>query len=95
MPSIQLLRDRQEDSFLDDGSVSLSPTRRADSIVVEVYDVRGAHVRTLLRGAIAAGRHALAWDGRSDDGAAAAPGVYLVRAYGFGQASTLRVALLR
>jgi hypothetical protein len=36
-------------------------------------------VRTLLHGTREAGRHAVTWDGRSDDGAPGAPGVYFYR----------------
>jgi parallel beta-helix repeat protein len=45
-----------------------------------VYDVRGRQVRRLLAGAVlAAGTHSAVWDGRSDSGLEAAPGVYLCR----------------
>lgn len=43
-----------------------------------VYDLRGRLVRELLPASLlAAGPHAVAWDGRGDDGRAAAAGVYL------------------
>ncbi len=62
---------------------------------VEVFDVRGARVRTLVHGVLAAGRHPLEWDGRRDDGGPAAPGLYLVRARSGAAAQTLRIAFLR
>ena len=78
------------------GSVRLSLDQpAARDAVVEVYDVRGARVRTLVRGVLLAGRHALAWDGRREDGGAAAPGMYLVRARSGRDTHTLRVAFLR
>jgi subtilisin family serine protease len=78
------------------GSVRLSLDQAATgSARVEVYDVRGALVRTLVRGLVTAGRHALAWDGRRDDGGRAAPGIYLVRARSGPSSRTLRVAFLR
>lgn len=52
---------------------------RAGDVALEVFDLRGARVRTLARGPFAAGRHALPWDGRDGDGRVVAPGVYLVR----------------
>ena len=45
---------------------------------IEVFDVRGAHVRTLAAGTYPAGRHRLAWDGRDDAGRARSSGVYLI-----------------
>ncbi len=62
---------------------------------VTVHDVRGARVRTLADGAFAAGLHALAWDGGTGPGGAAAPGVYFVRAEAGGRVATRRVVLLR
>jgi hypothetical protein len=78
------------------GSVRLALDQpAAGEALLEVFDVRGARVRTLLRGPLAAGRHAMVWDGRRDDGGAAAPGLYLVRARSGPGSKTLRVAFLR
>ena len=49
---------------------------------IDVYDVRGARVRTIQRpdqGVFAAGEHTFEWDGRTQDGRRAANGTYLVR----------------
>ena len=61
---------------------------------VEVFDVRGARVRTLQRGWLVAGEHPLAWDGRNEAGEASAPGVYLIRASGRAGHAVVRAALL-
>jgi glucose/arabinose dehydrogenase len=58
--------------------LELNLERRA-SMVVDIYDVRGRHVRRLSDETRAAGAHAIPWDGR-DDGARAVPaGVYFGR----------------
>ncbi len=49
------------------------------STLLAIYDVTGRRVRGLVQGALPAGRHQAFWDGRSDSGLLAAPGVYLVR----------------
>jgi hypothetical protein len=46
---------------------------------LQVYDLQGRHVRTLVDGRVSAGDHALPWDGRDDRGADLASGVYLYR----------------
>lgn len=49
-------------------------------VMLEIYNVLGVRVRTLLRGeSISAGRHLLTWDGRDENGAVAPTGVYLYR----------------
>ena len=51
----------------------------APSVRVEVFEVSGRRVRTLLDQARAAGEHRVTWDGRTDAGGAAATGSYFVR----------------
>ena len=46
---------------------------------LEVYDLRGARVRTLMDGSQAAGRYIVTWDGTDNGGRRVANGVYLVR----------------
>jgi hypothetical protein len=50
------------------------------TVYIEVFDVRGAHVRTLAAGTYPAGRHRLAWDGADDAGRRRPSGVYLIHA---------------
>jgi flagellar hook assembly protein FlgD len=51
----------------------------ARSVSLEVYDVTGRLVRTLVDGPLAAGSHAIQWDGRSKAGQLLPGGVYLYR----------------
>jgi uncharacterized repeat protein (TIGR02543 family) len=51
----------------------------AGTITVRIYNETGQLVRTLIEGEMAAGRHALRWDGRHQLGNAVAAGVYLYR----------------
>ena len=50
----------------------------AREVSVTVRDADGAVVRTLRTGALAAGDHAVAWDGADADGQPAPPGAYTV-----------------
>ncbi|MBK9304212.1 MAG: T9SS type A sorting domain-containing protein [bacterium] len=48
-------------------------------VTLEIYDLSGRRVRQLLRSeSLPACEHAVVWDGRDDEGRAAAAGVYLV-----------------
>ncbi len=46
---------------------------------LEVFDVRGRRIRTVLAARLAAGRHVVAWDGRDAHGDGVAPGFYFYR----------------
>jgi len=52
---------------------------RAGSMRLAVYDVGGSLIRTLASGWREPGVYSVLWDGRRDDGSAAAPGVYVYR----------------
>lgn len=61
---------------------------------VEVFDLTGRRVRVVYDGALPAGRHQLAWDGRDVSGRRVSSGLYLLRVAAADQAITRRVVLL-
>ncbi|MEO6463535.1 MAG: FlgD immunoglobulin-like domain containing protein, partial [Candidatus Eisenbacteria bacterium] len=67
----------------------------AGAAEVLVYDVRGALVRTVVKGTLEAGTHALRWDGASDEGRAVAAGKYYVSARTAGGTYRTDVVLLK
>lgn len=82
--------------------VAPNPSRGAVTLVFElasraavrldVLDLLGRRVHTLLGGAVlAAGAHRRVWDGRTDAGAIAPPGVYRVRLASGGEVRTAAV----
>ncbi len=72
-------------------SVALSLVLESPGAVqVAVFDPMGRRLRDLERGPLAAGRHAITWDGRDASGRPAAAGVYYVRARVGSGASVVR-----
>jgi len=49
------------------------------SVKIDVYNVRGQKVRSLVSGVYEAGEHSVVWNGCSDDGRAVGSGVYFYR----------------
>lgn len=49
------------------------------NVSIRIYNIAGALVRTLVDGAISAGKHQISWDGKDQAGKSAVPGVYLVK----------------
>jgi hypothetical protein len=68
---------------------------RRQRVRVEVVDLLGRRVRTLVDEDLAAGEHALAWDGRDESSRAVAAGIYFVRFSGESLSQTRRVVRLR
>ncbi|MBI5170749.1 MAG: T9SS type A sorting domain-containing protein [Candidatus Eisenbacteria bacterium] len=64
-------------------------------VTLGVYDVNGRLVRTLQRGTMSAGAHALDWDGRDPSGAHVPAGVYFVRLELPGQSLRSKLVKLR
>ncbi len=67
---------------------------RTTAGTVAVFDERGALVRMVLSGELAAGEHACAWDGRDEHDAAVLPGAYMVRLEVAGRVLTSRRVLI-
>ena len=62
---------------------------------LDVYDVKGALVRTLLDERREAGRYEVTWDGRDDGGRRVASGVYLYRLEAGGKEESRRMVLVK
>jgi flagellar hook assembly protein FlgD len=63
----------------------------ASRVDAAIYDAAGRRVAPLESRAFAAGRHRLAWDGRTAAGARVAPGVYFARVDAGGAVAVRRV----
>lgn len=60
-----------------------------------IYNILGHRVRMLVEGVQKAGEQRIMWDGRDDDGAAVASGIYFYRLEAGGFTQTRRLTLLR
>jgi len=68
---------------------------REEQVRVNVFDVHGRRVRTLLDGEASSGEHALVWDGKSLGGTEAPAGIYFVRLEGKDRHEVLRAVRMR
>jgi len=66
-----------------------------EPVSVRVYDLRGAVVRTLHEGGLAAGRHTLRWDGRDDAGRMLNSAAYFLRFRAGNVDATRKLTLVR
>jgi hypothetical protein len=68
---------------------------RAGVVRLEVHDLRGRRIDTLLAGWVEAGEHRRIWDGTDPGGLPVASGIYLMRLVGPGSPRTKKVTLVR
>jgi hypothetical protein len=64
-------------------------------VSISIFDVRGSMVRRLVDGRFPAGTHHTTWDGRRDDGTAAASGIYYYRMTASGEVLTRKMLLVK
>lgn len=69
--------------------------RRAGEAELVLFDLAGRRVRTLARGAHAAGAQDVRWDGHDDQGRPAPPGVYLCRLRALDRSEAIRIFRVR
>lgn len=64
-------------------------------VALDIYSLRGEHVKTLVSRTLTAGAHSAVWDGRNDDGAGLPSGVYVARLTAGPVVSVQRLTLVR
>lgn len=70
------------------------PGHGAD-VALEVFDVRGRHVKTLVDGFRSPGEHVVTWNGANESGRTVAAGLYFYRLRGPGFEQTRKVTFLK
>jgi hypothetical protein len=94
-PSAFALLQNYPNPFNPSTTISFSVSQRG-SVMLEIYDLTGRHVRTLLSGDVAAGQHNVQWDGREEGGSSVGSGVYFYQLrVGSTPGSTRKMMLIR
>ena len=70
-------------------------TSERGHVTLAIYDARGRRVRTLIDGAMPAGKHSVDWDGRDDRGVAQSSGVYFCRMEASKRRASRKMVLLK
>ena len=78
LPSEFGLNQNYPNPFNPSTEISFS-LRSAENVKLEIFNVQGRKVRTLIEAPMAAGEHTIQWDGRSESGNRVASGVYMYR----------------
>lgn len=68
---------------------------KGENVELEIYNLAGQKVKTLVSAKQSAGEHQIQWDGRNDSGELAASGVYLYRLRAGSEVLTRKMVMLR
>ena len=94
IPKIFGLSNNYPNPFNPSTEIQFSvPTESKISLIV--YNLLGQQVRTLAHGSFAAGRYTVTWDGRGENGAALASGVYFARLENGSMAVVSRMLMMK
>jgi hypothetical protein len=76
-------------------SLSFGEGRGEGFVIINVYNLRGQHVRTLVNGMYSAGSHSVIWNGTDDSGRNVSSGIYFYRMTTGDYSSVRRMMLLK
>jgi hypothetical protein len=68
---------------------------RIENVKLDIYNILGQHVKTLVDYAVTAGHHSVGWDARDNDGRPVSTGIYLYRLQVGDKAQTRKMLLLK
>ncbi len=94
-PSSSFLKQNAPNPFNPSTTIEFGiPTAGAGNVKLEIFDVTGRRVRTLLNETRGAGTWRVAWNGVTDEGTRASSGVYFYRLQAPGFQQTRRMTLV-
>ena len=93
-PNALTLHPNHPNPFNPSTTISFAIAARGRA-TLQIYDVRGARVRTLFDDMRDAGPASVTWDGRDDAGRVVSSGVYLYRLSAGGESRTRKMVLLK
>jgi hypothetical protein len=94
VPAVNSLAQNYPNPFNPTTTIEFSLEKKG-AARLEIYNVAGQLVRTLVDGVKDAGPHRIVWDGRNNEGIKVASGIYLYRIETVDFAATRKMALLR
>lgn len=94
IPGSYSLAQNYPNPFNPSTEISFELPVRGD-VRLDIYNLLGQNVRTLVNGSLEAGSHTITWDGRADNGTGVASGVYLYRLQSGSYSETKKMTLMK
>lgn len=94
LPKMFALRNNYPNPFNPSTKIGFDLPRSCD-VSIDIYNILGQRVKTLVSGHLKAGSHLVTWDGRNEAGTQASSGVYFYRIVAGEFVATRRMLLLK
>jgi flagellar hook assembly protein FlgD len=69
--------------------------RESGNVSIEIYNIKGQKVKTLLNDEVVAGKHIVVWDGRNDNNQTVGSGMFFYRMTTATYTSTKKMIMLK
>lgn len=80
--------------FNPTAQISFSTATKGD-VNVDIYNIKGQHVKSLSRGQLGKGTHTLTWNGKDDNNTSVGTGVYLLKVKTSGKTKLMKMMLMK
>jgi hypothetical protein len=94
IPQINSLAQNYPNPFNPETSIAFT-TKEAGNVSIDIYNVKGQKVKTLLNDYRSAGNHSVVWNGRDDNNKAVASGLYFYKMRNGKFSSTKKMILMK
>ncbi len=94
IPQVNSLSQNYPNPFNPETSIAFS-TKEAGNVSIEIYNIRGQKVKTILNDYRTAGNHSVVWNGRDDNNKAVASGLYFYKMRNGKFSSTKKMILMK
>ena len=94
IPQINILNQNYPNPFNPETLISFS-MKKAGNVLIDIYNIKGQKVKTLLNEYRGAGNHDLVWDGRNENNQRVASGIYLYRMRSGRFSSTKKMIMMK
>ncbi len=97
LPTAQrvLLRQNYPNPFNPETRIDFSLAKDSDKLELVIYNLKGQKVKSLYNGKAEKGSHSLIWDGKDENGSAAASGVYFYKLTTGAQTISRKMVLMK
>ncbi|MCD6177544.1 MAG: VCBS repeat-containing protein [Candidatus Cloacimonetes bacterium] len=95
IPLVTVLGGNYPNPFNPETTISFSVTQNSDFVTLEIFNIKGQKVKTLVNEILPAGNHSVVWDGTDDHDKKVSSGVYLYKMQAGNYLETKKMILMK